>query len=270
MGLGDQHPANWQLDLNHAALSPGWMWAWLRSESQLPLSLLAVGVDIMLIVIWGSIVTPFAAALRSTSPLLVFLVLTQFAVLLTSRLLTGTRLRVLIGKPFRPLPQARRQMGRRLLLLVLLGLACCLLLFGFGLPLSWPFALVFGAYTFCGAFWSLLLPRVLLTREMCARETPLSPSVWQLPSEWPDQQVTLAVAREQERAVARWLEQMSLPFLLLGLPLCGWLIDKGGMHRLCLLVNRREQRFHLPLSQEARRPVRPQRTAYLGEGVDGL
>jgi hypothetical protein len=233
--LDEQRPASLQLDLDLSDLPPGWLWLWLRMRGRLTLSLLAAGVNFVLVVVWSSIATPFAAAVGPTSPLLVFLALSQFAALLVGLLLTETRLRGWIGKPFRPLPPARRQVGRTLLLLVLLGLACSLLLFGAGPPLSWLFVLVFGAYTLCGAFWSLLLPRVQLTREMIARETPLAPSVWQLPSEWPDQQATLAVEQAMEQAVAGRLEQISVPFLLPGLPLCGWLIDKRGMHQIFLL-----------------------------------
>jgi hypothetical protein len=214
MHPGAVSPVNWPLDLDDVDLSPGWMWVWLKSERQLALVLLAAGVNIVLVVVWGSLAVPFAAAVGPTSPLLVFLALSQVVVLLLGRLLTETGLRGLIGKPFRPLPPGRRWIGKGLLLFVLLGMPCCLLLLGLGLPLSWPVVLVFSAYTLCGACWSHLLPRVLLTSEMRARETPLAPSVWRLPSEWPDQQATLAVARAQEQAIAGRLEQMSVPFLL--------------------------------------------------------
>jgi hypothetical protein len=279
MRLDEQRPASLQLDLDLSDLPPGWIWTWLRMRGILTLTLLAAGVNIVLVVVWGSIATPFAAAVGPTSPLLVFLALSQFAALLVGRLLTETGLRGWIGKPFRPLPFTQRQVGRRLLLLVLLGLACSLLLIGLGLPLSWPFVLVFGAYTLCGAFWSLLLPRVQLTREMMARETPLASSVWQVPSEWPDQQATLAVEQAMERAVAGRLEQISMPFLLPGLPLCGWLIDKGGIHRLFLLsgfllllfvisgllVGRREHHVLLLQSQGATSRDSPRRTVRFDE-----
>jgi hypothetical protein len=279
MRLDEQRPASLQLDLDLADLPPGWLWIWLRMRGRLTLSLLAAGVNIVLVVVWGSLATPFAAAVGPTSPLLVFLALAQFAARLIGRLLTETRWRGWIGKPFRPLPRARRKVGRRLLLLVLLGLACSLLLLGLGLPLSWPTILVFGASTLCGAFWSLLLPRVQPTFEMLAHETPLSPSVWQFPSQWLDQQATLALEQAMERAVAQRLEQISIPFLLPGLPLCGWLIDTGGMQRLFLLagsllllfvisgllVGRREHHVLLLQSQGAKSRDSPRRTVRFDE-----
>ncbi len=256
--LQAQHPLTWHLVLETSDLPRGWLWSWLRRRQRLWLSLLMVGVNVVLALVCGSVLTPFAVDLRPASQLLVWLALSQVALLLLDRLMTETGLRGLLGKPFRTLPPGQRALAGKILLLLLVGLGSSLACFGSGLSVGWPIVAVFTAYTGCGTFWSQLVARLLPTCEMVARETPLAPSLWRLPWELPEQQASLAVERALERLVARRLEWLGTPFLLLGLPLCGWLIDQGGLHLLlpllgpllilgaigCSLFSRQEQRAH--------------------------
>lgn len=161
------NPEGFQVQLEVRSLPRNWWWSYLATRAQdskgyVPLTLLASGSAVILAAVWGAVPAPFAAGLAGVHELgkLGWLLGGQIIALAigASCVLVA---RNVVGFPDRVVPPSWqvRAMYVALSMLVILGGSLVTL----GLPFlqaPWWLGVSLASYTFAGAIWGLLLPRL--------------------------------------------------------------------------------------------------------------
>ncbi len=160
--------ARWDLQLDERALPRNW---WRSSPGErshpprgdLPLTLLASSVTVMLGGVCGAVPTPFAGGLRTTHTLekLGWLLAGQLGILAVGTCFLLFTARGIIGWPDRRLPPSWHPRLRSLMLLMPVCMAGSLMALGLPfLQAPWWLALSLASYTLADAVWSILFPRL--------------------------------------------------------------------------------------------------------------
>jgi hypothetical protein len=216
---------SWHLQLDERVVSRNWWRTSLDdgvhpSRGNLPLTLLASGVVIMLGGVWGAVPTPFAAGLSATHTLekLDWLLGGQFVTLAVGACFLVCAARGVIGFSHRLLPTAWQTRLRSLMLVTPLWMAGSL-----------------ASYTLADAIWSLLFPRLrpdLATRVLSRRHLLSGHSVG-----WLDP-VRLAYGRACEAGTNRQRATIEGVLIAVITPVIGWVIDwHGGVDAALIMVN---------------------------------
>lgn len=152
----------WQLRLNKRRLPRGWWWSYLVQRGHLFLVFLASSIAVILGSIWSAVPTAFAAGLFEihAAGILAWLVIGQL-IALSIGVCCFLAARGVLGAPDRLIPQQWEVRAWFTAISMLFLMACSLL--ALGLPfLQAPGSLAgsLAIYTFAGAVWGILLPRL--------------------------------------------------------------------------------------------------------------
>jgi len=221
----------------------GWWWSWLASRRQLPLTLLAGGVRVILTSVWLVVPTLYASSLAQgqRQEVLLWLLGGQIcAVLLgAGALLTRTGRRLLGSSAAPALPPKAGRAGAAGWGMLLLTAICLAALGNPWLQAPWLLGLAIAVYTLAIGAWQRLFPRLL--RGTAGEVGKARPSgAWELHESGGAQDLaTMRLARDEfaRRSASRWEHAFLMGVTLLTGALCDqWGIDPVLVLAGCVLM----------------------------------